>query len=412
MKILIVNYFFAPTIDAHAYRWTQISQHWAECGFDVEVITGKVKGLPASSVESGVKVRRVGLINNSNNVGVDLTKYSAFNRMKNSIINFLRPLYRKIYWPDALWHWFPYVFLEILYRRKSEYDVVISYYPCFSAHLAVRILKKISRHAQFKWVLDYGDPFCASESWQPNNYAIYGRLNRFLEKNFSNHGSLIFTNLETAEAYKARLNSLHGFGVIPHLVNVRNFHSEAGHQVKAKSSEIQICYIGAFHPNIREPHRLIDLVKKMLSEYGMDIRLSMYGSTGGYDLSPADYPSIRHYGYIEREKAIEIIKSADFIVNVDNENCVMTPSKIVECIATGRPVINISNPDINYPPMDDYIEIGYAISITNTEITEFDAQEVSKFINKHIGTCEAPASVINSILSDHLLEVVAHRYLK
>ena len=144
----------------------------------------------------------------------------------------------------------------------------------------------------------------------------------------------------------------------------------------------------------------------------MDIRLSMYGSTGGYDLSPADYPSIRHYGYVEREKAIEIIKSADFIVNVDNENCVMTPSKIVECIATGRPVINISNPDINYPPMDDYIEIGYAISITNTEITEFDAQEVSKFINKHIGTREAPASVINSILSDHLLEVVAHRYLK
>lgn len=411
MKILIVNYFYAPTIDAHAYRWTQISQYWAKLGFEVEVITGKVKGMPNNAIESGVRVRRVGFTSKSDIIGMSSTTGSFLNRLKSKIINILRPAYRKVYWPDALWYWFPYVLLEILHRRNVRYDLVISYYPCFSAHLAVRILKKISLNPQFKWILDYGDPFCTSETWQPNNYAIYDFLNRTLEKNCSNHGALVFTNPETAAAYKEKLNVTNDFRMIPHLVDVSRFYAEPVFRNLNCGPLINMCYIGAFHPKIREPHRLIKLIRKLITLHGLNVKLDIYGPSNGFDLSPADCPEISYCGYIERDKAIAILKSTNFIITVDNENCIMTPSKTVECIATGRPIINIANPSISYAPMNNYIKAGYAIEVSDKDICDTAVKEVYSFIQKHRESEVAAVSTVENVLREHLIETVAEKYL-
>ncbi len=411
MKVLIVNYFYAPTIDAHAYRWTQIAQYWAARGFDVEVITGKVKGTSSNAIESGVRVRRVGFISKNDTIGVNLAAGSFLNGLKNKIINFLRPAYRKIYWPDALWYWFPCVFLEILRRRRVRYDLVISYYPCFSAHLSIRILKKISSNPQFKWILDYGDPFCASDTWQPNNYAIYDFLNRTMEKNCSDHGALVFTNTETAAAYKEKLNATNEFKTIPHLVDVNRFYAGPAFKSAVRGDVIQICYIGAFHLNIREPYRLIKLVRKLILLHGLNVKLDIYGPSSGFDLSPTDCPEIKYRGYIEREKAIALLKITDFIIAVDNENCIMTPSKIVECIATGRPIINIANPSVSYAPINNYIEAGWAIAVSDKDISDVVVNEVYSFIQKHHGSGLASISTVKNILHTHLLETVAEKYL-
>lgn len=411
MKILIVNYFYAPTIDAHAYRWTQISQYWAAQGFDVEIITGKVKGASNNATESGVKVRRIGFISKSNAVGVNSTKPSFLNAIKNKIINILRPVYRKIYWPDALWHWFPYVFLEMLRRRREKYDLIISYYPCYSAHLAVRILKKISRNSKFRWILDYGDPFCTSETWQPNNYAIYDPLNRSIELNCSKHGEMVFTNFETAAAYKDKLKVVNDFKIIPHLGDVCKFYAGSHREITGVGRVIKLCYIGAFHPRIREPFRLFKLIRKIVALHGLNIKLEIYGSANGFDLDPADCPEISYYGNVEREKAISLLKDTDFIITVDNENCVMTPSKNVECIATGRPVINIANPSVSYAPMNNYIAAGYAIAVFDKDISDAAVSDVYSFILKHHGAGIASVSTIKNVLHAHLLETVADSYL-
>lgn len=411
MNILIINYYYAPTTDAHAYRWMQIAKHYTKQGYFVEVLTGKVANTPREEILDGVKVKRIGLIEKKPIDVLNQVPASLLSCIKLSIINFFRPLYRKLYWPDASWHWAPSVLFEMIARRNIKYDLVVSYYPCFSAHIAGSFLKKISQYPDFKWVIDYGDPFCASDTWQPNNYYLYDRLNRKVERSYADLGNIVLTNDETRNSYLNKLGSDISISLIPHLVDLDIFYSNNYvHQVRS-GGEIHFLYIGAFHPGIREPHRLIELVRELNKHRYQKVYLDMYGPANGFNFNSIDSPEIRHSGYIDRKLAIECLKNADFIVNVDNYNCVMTPSKIVECIATGRPIINVANPEVRYAPLKKYEDLGYAISINEKYLDDAVLKRLEIFLKLHIDGYTAPKEVVESILSSHLLPKVAQNYL-
>ena len=417
MKVLIVNYYYPPSTDAHAYRWSEIAKIWVKSGHKVDVITGKVFGSKLSSIEDGINVRRVGFIPKQNPKINNFGKNpSLVKRIIIILMNLLRPFYRKIYWPDALWYWFPTVMLELIKRRNVKYDLVISYYPCFSSPLAVAALKYFHRNLDldFKWIIDYGDPFCASETWQPNNYKIYNKLNVALERRFSKSGELVFSNEATADAYKNKLKKSNRFEVIPHLANIEEFYSRNYTNSRSlENNEITFCYIGSFHRNIREPYRLFKLIKKLNSHEPGKYILNLYGPENDFDMSPKNCPEIKYRGSIPREKAAGELGKADFIINVDNENCVMTPSKIVECISTGRPIINISNTSTRYKPIENYIDAGYCVSITDDVISDEIVEKVRVFVDSHqrLGKT-AEMSVVKKSLYGHEVEYIADKYIK
>jgi len=411
MKILILNFYHAPTTDAHAYRWSQIARHYAKQGHEVEVITGKIAGAPDVEKLCGVDVKRIGLINKKTVDGLNYGPSGFLSRAKLGVINFLRPIYRKLYWPDASWHWTPSALKEVFVRRNKHYDIVVSYYPCFGAHLAAWFFKKISKFPNFKWIVDYGDPFCASDTWQPNNYALYNKLNCFVERKFSETGKMVLTNEETRDAYLSRLGSDTSITVFPHLVDVNAFYSRNYKHQERDGDGISWIYVGAFHPGIREPHRLIDLVRALNQRGNVKVYLDMYGPANGFDLNPEDCPEIKHWGYLDRELAIERLQKTDFIVNVDNENCIMTPSKIVECMATGRPIINIANPEIHYAPLKAYEDLGYTYSLAEKNIDESILQKIEQFILRRMQGNTASEEDVRSVLNAHLMETIAADYL-
>lgn len=416
MRVLIVNYYYPPLIDAHAYRWEQIAQYWAKSGHQVEVITGRIRGVPDHRSESGVDVVRVGAIARS--VQVSLPAGNGTTQplgLQARILNSLRPLYRKMYWPDAAWHWIPSLFFELLRRRWDKYDLVISYYPCMGAHLGVAALKYFSKFPDFKWIADYGDPFSTSLTMQPNNYAVYDRPNKLTERSLARSANfMVFTNEATADTYRAALALDENVQVIPHLVNIERLYSVGFRLGGDVGTPVVLYYIGGFHKNIREPGRLFDLVRGLNQAVGGKYLLRIYGPLNGFslaELSPADCPEITYLGPIERDKAIEILKTADAIVNVDNENCIMTPSKIVECISTGRPIVNITNKGTIYPPLQVYERSGYSISLIEEQISDINVTEAQKFLNKHCHAESAPLTIVRAALSSHALETVASRYM-
>ena len=411
MKILILNFYHTPTTDAHAYRWSQIACHYAKQGHEVEVITGKIVGAPDVEKLCCVDIKRIGLIRKKTVEGLNYGLSSLLSRTKLGVINFLRPIYRKLYWPDASWHWTPSALKEVFVRRNNHYDIVVSYYPCFGAHLAAWFLKKISKFPNFKWIVDYGDPFCASDTWQPNNYALYNKLNCFVERRFSEIGKMVVTNEETREAYLKRLGSDTSITVFPHLVDVNAFYSRNYKHQERDGGGINWLYVGAFHPGIREPHRLIDLVRALNQRGNVKVYLDMYGPANGFDLNPENCPEIKHWGYLDRELAIERLQKTDFIVNVDNENCIMTPSKIVECMAAGRPIINIANPETHYAPLKAYEDLGYAYSLSEEKNDEPMLQKIEQFILLHMQGNTARKEDVRSVLNAHLMETIASDYL-
>ncbi|AKA39526.1 hypothetical protein UGYR_14800 [Yersinia ruckeri] len=65
----------------------------------------------------------------------------------------------------------PSVFMAIFTKRKEEYTLIVSYYPYMASVLADVYYKIINKDTRF--IVDYGDPFPASNTMQPNNYKLY-----------------------------------------------------------------------------------------------------------------------------------------------------------------------------------------------------------------------------------------------
>jgi len=418
MRVLIVNYYYPPLIDAHAYRWEQIAQYWVKNGHQVEVITGRVRGAPDHGQESGVYVTRVGVIARSVQASSPASKKGALQprRLLARIMDFFRPFYRTLYWPDSAWHWIPGLTLEMLRKRGIKYDLVVSYYPCMGAHLGVAALRYFSKYPAFKWIADYGDPFSTSLTMQPNNYSVYERLNKWTEHSLSRSANfMVFTNEATADEYRVALGVDENVRVIPHLVNIDRLYSRVFGSKRSVSAPVVLYYIGGFHKNIREPARLFDLVRGLNKDSSGKYLLKIYGPLNGFkleELSPSDCPEITYLGPIERDKAIEFLKTADAIINVDNENCIMTPSKIVECISTGRPIINITNKGVVYRPLEIYEKSGYSISFVEEKISDNDVGAVKNFLNRHSNSNSAPLMVVRQALGSHDLETIANHYME
>lgn len=415
MKVLVVNYYYPPLVDAHAYRWAQVASHWSAQGHEVHVVTGKVKGSPAEAVEHGVRVTRVGLVSKPAKPEVPKSSLGGRPTPRQRVMDYVRPLYRKLYWPDASWHWFPSLLRELRSRKNESYDLVVSYYPCMAGHMAVALTKAWRWYPHFAWIADYGDPFSTSDTMQPNNFGIYRRINRALERAILDRSTaMVLTNAATAQAYESALGPCEKFAVIPHLVSIdRLYAGQTSAGSDERAGKINLCFVGGFHKNIREPARLFNLVRELQHTAGKTVVLDIYGPLNGFqvsDLTPPDCPQIRYHGPVARELAIALLKAADVIVNVDNENCDMTPSKIVECISTGRPLLNVSNPQVSYGPLREYENAGYALSVIDSELEENAITRVRNFLDRCAKAPAAPREVVNGAVGQHNLPSVALQY--
>ena len=418
MRIFIINYYYPPVVNAHAYRWEQIARHWAAEGYQVEVISGRAIGVKNNYKDAGVSVKRVGLTAMPTGFSSNVNSNSGvIIGLRTSLLKLLRPIYRLLYWPDAMWHWVPSVILEILRRRATKYDLVVSYYPCAGAHLAAAVLKKWTKSAELIWIADYGDPFSTSITMPPNNFSLYRRLNEIFERYLlCSANACVFTNEDTAAKYEGLICQSEKVKVIPHLVDVKKFY--AGSCSLSQSAAefpsarlINLVYIGGFHREIREPTQLFELMRQLNKETSSVFRLTIYGPENGFNLSPDDCPYIEYKGEIQRGQAVELIGNADILINVDNKNCAMVPSKLVEYIGTGRPLINIGIQGSENLVLQRYVADGHAHLVTPDSLATVGIEPVKEFILSKLGSV-APSQDVLRALSGNTLEVVAGEYKK
>lgn len=409
MKILIVNHYFTPTVGAHVYRWEQIARYWAGQGHSVSVVTGRVADSPDRELLEGVHIVRTGLFAKRDRLvrGAVSGSPSFVQRCKNVITKGMRRIYQFFYWPDGLWHWLPFLCMALTRFRKHEIDLVISYSPTFSAHVGVLLCKRIFGLSNARWVADYGDPFSLSDSMQPNNFWLYRRFNAFVEsKVIYAADQVAFTNEQTCEAYQ----TVYPGGrmeVVPHLVDISLFKSKRVREARS-SSLVNLVYVGGFHKGIREPGVMLRFFEHLSKQYPEQFTLNIYGPSNGFDFS-ASHPSVKYHGAVQRSVAVELIKGADCLVNIDNSNCVMAPSKLVEYVATGRPIINFCGDRPIASVLQDYSRLGQVEKITPS-FQEADVARVFEFLMSTVHKAVTPESV-DEILHDYDLKVVAGRYL-
>jgi len=148
-------------------------------------------------------------------------------------------------------------------------------------------------------------------------------------------------------------------------------------------SKINIVFIGSLNINMRDPQVFINVFHKTKS---VDFRLYFIGTNTCSDiLSKAvkTDPRINLISSVTHEIALTIMNQANILVNIGNKIENMTPSKIFEYMAAGKPIIS-TYPMQNEPSMRYLTKYPLLFAIDENNVNEnLIANDMEGFIIKH-----------------------------
>ena len=106
---------------------------------------------------------------------------------------------------------------------------------------------------------------------------------------------------------------------------------------------VYMLHAGSFYEDIRNPKKLVDFIKELPENYVLLVAGSNSYSIRDYDSAIRD--RVIDLGSLSREAVKKVIEECDFLISYNNLNTNMVPSKLFECIDSGKPFINLCHTD-------------------------------------------------------------------
>ncbi len=370
MRFLIVIHEFPPARSPRAFRWGAIAEQLAQKGHQLDVVCGWKPGL-AREDPGSVHVVRVGS-------SLTATLRQKFARPEKSdrldaksphqrtTPSLVRPLagaasaayytlWKPLYWPDAQCSFvLPAWRAARRLMRAHRYDALITVSLPFSCHMVGLALKR--RNPGVRWIVDIGDPFALLHDIPLNNHRLYGRLNHRAEAAVLRQADHVALTTRGAwEQYERAFDvSADKVSIIPPLHSLPPASPEPDNAWPArdKSDAIRMVYCGRVYNDIRSPAYLLKLLRRLVdgASQGPSPQLHFFG--GVRDCSHVFEPyrdligtHLFLHGEVDRATVASALHNADLLVNIGNSTSHQLPSKIVEYIGTGKPIINLINHD-------------------------------------------------------------------
>ncbi|MCB0653587.1 MAG: glycosyltransferase [Saprospiraceae bacterium] len=426
MRILILNVQYYPVVNPNVYRWGAIAEYWVEQGHEVHIVCSKRTGLPKSSIINKVHVHRTGhstlldftlnLFRIINRRGIsDLTPKKGSGFLRNFLERIIDGTWRKLYWPDGSCPWyFPAKKKAIALHRVHNFDGIITVGLPFTAHLVGLAFKK--RFPLVHWHMDIEDPFCFSKEFFVNNFRLYDKLNHQVErKAFQKADTISLTVQSAREQYEALFpESKDKISIIPPLFNL----PEASEKTEwFDQDKIHLAYFGSFYENVRSPLSLLLIIKQLVQKNSTIFSTFHFHIFGEIDPKTKmvfeGYPELSSlltfHGLIDRSKVGSAMKQADFLINIGNTTPYHLPSKSVDYLMSGKPIINICQ---NQNDTFKFFLKDYPL-IVNIEGWKEDYETASNtmfdFIRKNKGR-KVEAGFLNECIVPHKTESIAQNY--
>ena len=423
MKILITSYYYAPVISPRAFRWKTIAEYWARKGEHVDVICSWETGLARSEIINGVHIYRVGnatvkmlqkrLKNNDSVKNITLKR---LGKSKNKLSLFLKWTYdhtwKKVYWPDFACLWYFSALKKAKYLLiTGKYDKLITVSIPFTCHIVGLNIKKYN--PDILWVMDIGDPFYILDTTPVNNHKIYRRLNYLIEKKIISYTDIIsVTTKALAKIYRNVFpESNKKIYVIPPLFSLSD-KSDIENHIFLKKDMIRFVFVGTLYKAIRSPKFLLQLFRKLLqTSLGDKLEIHFFGRihdcTDSFELYKDLLDNkIFIHGLVDHNIALRAMKEADFLINIGNNTSYQLPSKMVEYMSSGKPIMNFisSSNDSSLQLIKDY---PLHINIIDNDITkENNVLLLEDFIRNSLGKVVNPEKVkqiINPFSEDKII---------
>ncbi|GAB4497957.1 MAG: glycosyltransferase [Saprospiraceae bacterium] len=429
MKILIVTAWYHPFIHPRAHRWTALAEHWAAQGHEIHVVTARHRDCPDEAIVNGVQVHRAGFDslkevvyfyfgskNARGRVGVSVRKPSVFTRLTALIYN---AFWKKIYFPDdaCLWY-FPAKKKAWQLLESQKFDALITVSLPFTGHLIGLALARTratisSRGTGFIWLADIGDPF-SIQAKPLNNSFLYGKINRRLEQKILENADAVTVTTEfTLKKYREQFGekAVAKMRVVSPLLhpmpNTRTLkHSD--------TQTLKIGYFGALYAPVRTPDAFLDLLEKtslLRPDLARKIEVHFYGEIfPEFFQKLAAHPTIRLHGLHSREKVQTAMRDMDILLNIGNTSDFQLPSKAVEYLAAGKPILNLSYTDDDpFAAFFDDNDLIFNLKVKNGRVGE---EEIRRWLawlegeKKLLGEAD-----LEKRIAPYRVEAIAENYL-
>lgn len=277
-----------------------------------------------------------------------------------------------------------------LIDQQNRIDAIVSVSFNFYTHVAALEYKK--QHPSVKWITYTTDPLAYSEV----NPIEKRKLNNALkiEKEvYSTCDKCIISE----ELYS---NLVNDYKIEPAKILKLPYLLSPIHidEIKEDRTQPMVLYAGYLYNSIRNPKPMLDIFSRIPS---VTLQLHVTGDRFVRDmLSKFHTPNIIIDGLVSKEKYLQLIASADILVNLCNKIKLQAPSKISELVSTGKPIINFYyNKDSGYIMIEKY-PLGLNLSYEEDLDTAVPLVEsfISANINKRVSFDD-----VKSLYPEHLL---------
>jgi len=379
-KILIVSHQFLPHVSPRTTRWKTLVDKLIEMGNEVTILTG-------SSPDETVRKYNILYFGNKkisktmNTIRKDSKNFDN-SSVKKILYNFLKKVYRFLFksfaWPDYAMFW-----IFTVYKNKTkiskDYDSIISVSLPFSSHVCASILVN---ELNTKWIMDIGDPFSLKMHSTENNKIFYSFLNRFIERKYYNKADKIFfTHQEVLDFHQKKFQIENSKLKIGHpIFEVLNKNILLSNDYNYSTLPINIGYFGIFTDKIREPSNYIQNIASKLGDEFNHYWYINEDSKKYFTLFQSQDNNFFEQ-LIPRDEAItKMINSCHILLSIGNTNKYQLPSKVIEYISLGKPVIHYA--EIPTDPMYRFEKQFNNLKIINRETKPIDIKNhLKKFQN-------------------------------
>lgn len=358
MKILIICRHIFPMQAPRSFRATELAKEFARQGHDVVLyaVLGKYDYRQFEK-QYGVVVKNIPTrLATSASDGTG--RYTLIDKILTHSLKYL------IEYPDIE---FAFRVPRII-KREGLVDMLITIAVPHPIHWGAAFAKRSKRFPKC-WISDCGDPFMG------NPFVRHPKYLRLLERYWERRTDHITVPIwEARHAYSAAAQKK--ISVIP-----QGFSFDGIKLSNKKYSDDYgfpcFVYAGAIYKGMRDPAAFLEYLESL------DYEFLFVVYTRNKDFF-APYKEILKNrilvnDYIPRSQLILELSKYDFLINIKNPNAEQSPSKIIDYLLSGTPIVDISTHFIERDQFEAALyHKKYPSNYSNIDITQFEISNVAK----------------------------------
>ena len=226
--------------------------------------------------------------------------------------------------------------LDVLLNKKEIDCILFYYFPFFFTH---EVLSKITTSRPI--ILYQMDPWGYHELFSKDTVKTrkLEEISMFQKANLIVTTPLLYSVYKSDPLYIPYLNK-----VIPlDFPNIKKYMHRPNSQT-ASANKYEIYFLGTIDDEFRDPKSFLDFVHTVIEKKHIDINIYFIGNASSKTLN--DYSQSRSYIHllesVDHDKYEEIIsRHGHFLLNINNTVTNQMPSKIIDYISSGNPIINV-----------------------------------------------------------------------